>query len=149
MPTTSSASADSRQMMKSALPNTALLRDDLALRRARMELVEERIFAGLQRVDDHRRLGARSEHLLDLERIALELHRRAAFVGYLDLDALAGGDIEIGRREHAVARDDLHRNDVVGGERDGRAEGNGEGAGEEGCSDAHFSSHLSCLCRQT
>src|SRR6478609_5438997 len=115
MPTTSIASADSRQMMNSALPMCvpgSLLRDDLALRLG-MELVEESVLAGLQRVDDDGRLGTGCQDLLELEGLALELDRRGALVAHLDLDALARRNLERGRLELAVLHDDAHGDDVL------------------------------------
>src|SRR5689334_9982129 len=85
MPTTSMASADSRQTMKRALPMVrarylSLLRDELALPRLLVELVEEAVLPGLHCVDRERRLAARWDDLLLLEVAAFELHRRLALV---------------------------------------------------------------------
>src|SRR4029079_13055931 len=128
MPTTRSASADSRQMMKMALPMT-LLGDDPALRGLRMEFVEEGVFAGLQRIDRDRRARTRRQHFLDLERLALEFDRRLAFVADVDLDLLAGGNDELRWLELAVlchdrelrhvlrAREQRHHRETCGDQR--------------------------------
>src|SRR3954453_21116743 len=112
MPTTSMASAVSRQTMKSALPMNpcpGLLRDDPALPGLLVELVEELVLAGLQCVDRYRRLPARRDDLLLLQVPALEFDRRLALVGDVDAKPLAGRNLDHGRLEHAVARDDLER----------------------------------------
>src|SRR5262245_47395691 len=109
MPTTSIASADSRQTMKSALPMFArmLLGDDLALRGLFVELVEEPVLARLQRIDDERRLRARRDHLLLLQVLALELDRLLALVRHFEAEALPGRDLDRRRFELAVLGDDL------------------------------------------
>src|SRR5450755_4554608 len=109
MPTTSIASADSRQMMNSALPmiyartvrfHFATLiwqhsfGHNLALGRIGVIVVEENVCAGLESVDHHRRFRPGGEHLLLLQVAALEFHRPVALVADLDLETLSGRHLD-------------------------------------------------------
>src|SRR6478609_7759565 len=112
MPTTSMASADSRQTMKRAFPMAsrwprALPGDQPTLSGLLVEVVEKPVFAGLQRVDRHRRLAARWNDLFLLEIAALELDRRLAIVDDFETNARARRDLDDRRIERAVARHQL------------------------------------------
>src|SRR5690348_12592988 len=131
MPTTSIASADSRQTMKSALPMVwsvrALLGDELALAGVLVEFVDELVFAGLERADRQRRLAAGRNDFLLLELLAFEFHRRLAGVGHFELQTLAGGHFDHRGREDAVVRDELEESRVFGEHRDCQLQREGGG----------------------
>src|SRR4051812_9840936 len=73
MPTMRPASMTSRKTMMSAPSITVLLRDDGALRGALVILAEEGVAPGLERLQRDFRLAVAGDHLLDAERLALEL----------------------------------------------------------------------------
>src|SRR5665213_2983650 len=126
MPTISAASRTSRNTM-SAVPNIALLRDDHAVRGLLVVLADELVLAGLERPDVDGRLAVAGNHLLDLERLALELLGRGVLVLDEEFHLLAGGNLD------AVGGDlvafEGHVEFALGGKGDGcgrQDEGKGE-----------------------
>src|SRR6516164_6822470 len=96
-----------------------------------MEVVEEYISARLLRLDFDRDLGVRLDHLLELQRLALELHGLRAQVLDLEHDRGASRGLELGRRKLVILDRDLegcifgsHRRC---GKREGACDRNGNG----------------------
>src|SRR5260221_13973048 len=92
MPRVSAASRTSRKTMR-AVPNM-LFRDDHALGGLLGELADERVLARLQWTHEDRGPRLARDHLLDLQRRALELFGRGVLVFDDELHLLAGGYLD-------------------------------------------------------
>src|SRR5689334_5200679 len=104
MPTMSAASRTSRKTM-SAVPNI-LFGDDRAPGALLVVLADELVFAGLERAHVDGRLPLARDHLLDLERLALELLGRRVLVLDEQLHFLSRGNLDaIGRELVSLDRE--------------------------------------------
>src|SRR5262245_14871217 len=118
MPTTSEASSISRLTMIAAASmgsRPLLLHDDGALGAVLVELADELVAARVERPDRDGGGSAAGDHLLDVERVALEFLRRRIAVGDDQLDLLAGRHRNLRRVEAVIL--DRQRDLVISGKR--------------------------------
>src|SRR5262245_25305912 len=80
-------------------PSITLFRDYHALGGLGMELADELVTTGVQRSDPHQAFRLAGDHLLDLERGAIEFFRRGIFVADIDRHALARRNADFRRFE--------------------------------------------------
>src|SRR5882757_5910231 len=107
MPTTRPASNTSRKtMIRAASTATSFHHECAAI--GLIEIVEEFVFAGLERADAHDALAIRGDHLFGLELLALEFHRGGVAIGDADHDAGVRRRLDLGRLELLVLHGDLN-----------------------------------------
>src|SRR3977135_162964 len=86
MPTTRPASNTSRKTMIRAASTATSFHHERAVI-GLIEVVEEFVFARLERTDAQDSFPVRRDYLLDFERLALEFHRGGVTIGDVDHDA--------------------------------------------------------------
>src|SRR6266516_2849230 len=106
MPTIRPASNTSRKTMIKAASTAASFHHERAAI-GLIEIVEEFVFAGFERTDAYDALAIRGDHLLGLERLALEFHRGSVAIGDADHDAGVRRRLDLGRLELLVLHGEL------------------------------------------
>src|SRR5438445_8658987 len=128
MPTTSAASSDSRQAIRS-VSSTAPSPYQQRATALLVKVVEELIAPGPEARDVHRGRLPRLDHALAVQLEALELDRHRGPVGDLEADAGAGGRLDLGRRESRLLDRERDR-PVLRCHPSGNPQQEGEGDGE-------------------
>src|SRR4051812_7189426 len=106
MPTIRPASNTSRKtMIRAASTGTSFHHERAAI--GLVEVVEEFVLARLERTDAHESFPVRRDHLLDFERLALELDGSRAAVGDVNHDAGIRRRLDLGRLELLVLHGEL------------------------------------------
>src|SRR5258708_29207092 len=106
MPTMRPASNTSRKTMIRAASTRASFHNERAVI-GLIEVVEEFVFAGLERTDAHDALALRGDHLLGLELLALEFHGGGVAVGDADHDTGIRRRLDLDRLEFPVLYGEL------------------------------------------
>src|SRR5260221_6488415 len=108
MPTIRPASNTSRKtMIRAASTATSFHHERAAI--GLVEVVEEFVFARLERTDAQDTFAVRRDHLLGFERLALEFHRGGVTIGDVDHDAGVGWRLDFGGLELLVLHGDGQR----------------------------------------